>query len=172
MPDIISVIIALVLVIVAAVHDLREFRIPNRLIVAGIVAGVSVIVIRAFTGEYIGNYILGTLVGLAGMIFLYIIRAVGAGDVKLFMLLGCYLEQHKLMVCIGIAMMLAGAAALVRIICSKECRQHVKEVLCYVYKMLRTGAMTDDMPLKSRAAVIRLAVPVLCSTLLCMGGVL
>ena len=52
MPDIISVIIALVLVIVAAVHDLREFRIPNRLIVAGIVAGVSVIVIRAFTGEY------------------------------------------------------------------------------------------------------------------------
>ena len=47
MPDIISVIIALVLVIVAAVHDLREFRIPNRLIVAGIVAGVSVIVIRA-----------------------------------------------------------------------------------------------------------------------------
>ena len=81
MPDIISVIIALVLVIVAAVHDLREFRIPNRLIVAGIVVGVSVIVIRAFTGEYIGNYILGTLAGLAGMTFLYIIRAVGAGDV-------------------------------------------------------------------------------------------
>ena len=88
MPDIISVIIALVLVIVAAVHDLREFRIPNRLIVAGIVAGVSVIVIRAFTGEYIGNYILGTLVGLAGMIFLYIIRAVGAGDVKLLAVIG------------------------------------------------------------------------------------
>ena len=53
MPDIISVIIALVLVIVAAVHDLREFRIPNRLIVAGIVVGVSVIVIRAFTGEFV-----------------------------------------------------------------------------------------------------------------------
>ena len=88
MPDIISVIIALVLVIVAAVHDLREFRIPNRLIVAGIVVGVSVIVIRAFTGEYIGNYILGTLVGLAGMIFLYIIRAVGAGDVKLLAVIG------------------------------------------------------------------------------------
>ncbi len=45
-------------------------------------------VIRAFTGEYIGNYILGTLVGLAGMIFLYIIRAVGAGDVKLLAVIG------------------------------------------------------------------------------------
>ena len=49
---------------------------------------MSVIVIRAFTGEYIGNYILGTLVGLAGMIFLYIIRAVGAGDVKLLAVIG------------------------------------------------------------------------------------
>lgn len=43
MPDIISVIIALVLVIVAAVHDLREFRIPNRLIVAGDVKLLAVI---------------------------------------------------------------------------------------------------------------------------------
>ena len=63
MPDIISVIIALVLVIVAAVHDLREFRIPNMLNFSGYVEGVSVIVIRAFTGEYIRNYILGTLAG-------------------------------------------------------------------------------------------------------------
>ena len=49
---------------------------------------MSVIVIRAFTGEYIGNYILGTLAGLAGMTFLYIIRAVGAGDVKLLAVIG------------------------------------------------------------------------------------
>ena len=45
MPDIISVIIALVLVIVAAVHDLREFRIPNRLIVAGIVVAVALVLL-------------------------------------------------------------------------------------------------------------------------------
>lgn len=88
MPDIISVVIALVLVIVAAVQDLKAFRIPNRLIMAGIVAGVFMIVIKVFTGEYIGSYILGTLAGLAGMILLYIIRAVGAGDVKLFAVLG------------------------------------------------------------------------------------
>lgn len=88
MPDIISVVIALVLVIVAAVQDLKAFRIPNRLIMAGIVAGVFMIVIRVVTGGHIGSYILGTLAGLAGMIFLYIIRAVGAGDVKLFAVLG------------------------------------------------------------------------------------
>ena len=88
MPDIISVIIALVLVIVAAVHDLREFRIPNYLIIAGLIVGTGLLVIRGLTGDDIRDYILGTLAGLAGMMLLYIIRAVGAGDVKLFAVLG------------------------------------------------------------------------------------
>ena len=144
------------ILIVAAFMDMWHYKIPNWCIAPGMAAGLF----------------LSWQQGAEVFYPFYLMGGIGAGDVKLFMLLGCYLEQHKLMVCIGIAMMLAGAAALVRIICSKECRQHVKEVLCYVYKMLRTGAMTDDMPLKSRAAVIRLAVPVLCSTLLCMGGVL
>lgn len=88
MPDIISVVIALVLIICAVIQDLRAFIISNRLIVAGMAAGVCLIVIRAFTGEHIGSYILGTLAGLAGMMFLYIFRAVGAGDVKLFAVIG------------------------------------------------------------------------------------
>lgn len=158
------------ILIVAAFMDMRHYKIPNWCIAPGMAAGL-------FLSWQQGAEVLLVVLVQTALIFavfypFYLMGGIGAGDVKLFMLLGCYLEQHKLMVCIGIAMMLAGAAALVRIICSKECRQHAKEVLRYVYKMLRTGAMTDDMPLKSRAAVIRLAVPVLCSTLLCMGGVL
>lgn len=157
------------ILIVAAFMDMRHYKIPNWCIVPGMAVGLFL------SGQQGAEVLLVVLIQTA-LIFavfypFYLMGGIGAGDVKLFMLLGCYLEQHKLMVCIGIAMMLAGAAALLRIICSKECRQHVKEVLCYLYKILRTGAMTDDMPLKSRASTIRLAVPVLCSTLLCMGGV-
>ena len=72
----------------AETKEKKGFNAALYAVVAGIVVGVSVIVIRAFTGEYIGNYILGTLAGLAGMIFLYIIRAVGAGDVKLLAVIG------------------------------------------------------------------------------------
>lgn len=158
------------ILIVAAFMDMRHYKIPNWCIAPGMAVGL-------FLSWQQGMEVLLVVLIQTALIFavfypFYLTGGIGAGDVKLFMLLGCYLEQHKLMVCIGIAMMLAGAAALVRIICSKECRQHVKEVLCYFYKILRTGAMTDDMPLKSRASTIRLAVPVLCSTLLCMGGVL
>ena len=157
------------ILIVAAFMDMRHYKIPNWCIVPGMAVGL-------FLSWQQGMEVLLVVLIQTALIFavfypFYLTGGIGAGDVKLFMLLGCYLEQHELMVCIGIAMMLAGAAALLRIICSKECRQHVKEVLCYLYKILRTGAMTDDMPLKSRASTIRLAVPVLCSTLLCMGGV-
>lgn len=157
------------ILIVAAFMDMRHYKIPNWCIAPGMAVGL-------FLSWQQGMEVLLVVLIQTALIFavfypFYLTGGIGAGDVKLFMLLGCYLEQHELMVCIGIAMMLAGAAALLRIICSKECRQHVKEVLCYLYKILRTGAMTDDMPLKSRASTIRLAVPVLCSTLLCMGGV-
>lgn len=157
------------ILIVAAFMDMRHYKIPNWCIAPGMAVGL-------FLSWQQGMEVLLVVLIQTALIFavfypFYLMGGIGAGDVKLFMLLGCYLEQHKLMVCIGIAMMLAGAAALARIICSKECRQHVKEVLRYFYKILRTGAMTDDMPLKSRASTIRLAVPVLCSTLLCMGGV-
>lgn len=158
------------ILIVAAFMDMRHYKIPNWCIAPGMAAGLFLSWQQG--AEALLVVLIQTVLIFAVFYPFYLMGGIGAGDVKLFMLLGCYLEQHKLMVCIGIAMMLAGAASLVRIICSKECRQHVKEVLCYVYKILRTGAMTDDMPLKSRASTIRLAVPVLCSTLLCMGGVL
>ena len=66
----------------------KSFQIPNYLIIAGLIVGTGLLVIRGLTGDDIRDYILGTLAGLAGMMLLYIIRAVGAGDVKLFAVLG------------------------------------------------------------------------------------
>ena len=78
MPDIISVIIALVFIIWSVREDVKAFRIPNYLIIAGLNVGTGLLVIRGLTGDDIRDYILGTLAGLAGMMLLYIIRAVGA----------------------------------------------------------------------------------------------
>ena len=93
MTDIISAGIALILIGWAVSEDVKAFRIPNRLIVTGCIAGVIILVIRGFAGEHIGTYIVGTLAGLSGMLVLYIIKAVGAGDVKLFTVLGLLLGK-------------------------------------------------------------------------------
>ena len=88
MPYDISVVIALVFIIWSVREDVKSFRITNYLIIAGLIVGTGLLVIRGLAGDNIRDYILGTLAGLAGMMLLYIIRAVGAGDVKLFAVLG------------------------------------------------------------------------------------
>lgn len=88
MPYVISVVIALIFIIWSVREDVKAFRIPNYLIITGLIVGTGILVIRGLTGENIRDYILGTLAGLAGMMLLYIIMAVGAGDVKLFAVIG------------------------------------------------------------------------------------
>lgn len=87
-PYAISVVVALVFIIWSVKEDVKAFRIPNYLIITGLIVGTFILVIRGLTGGVIRDYILGSLAGLAGMMVLYIIRAVGAGDVKLFAVLG------------------------------------------------------------------------------------
>ena len=93
MTDIISAVIALVLIIWAVTEDVKGFRIPNYLIVTGMITGVIMFCIRYVTRQHIEDYLLGTLAGLSGMLILYAVRAVGAGDVKLFAVLGLLLGK-------------------------------------------------------------------------------
>ena len=96
----------------------------------------------------------------------YLLGGMGAGDVKLFMLLGSYLEKEQLFACIMAAMLLAGAGCVIKILFSKQCRKHLKDMFFYIRKIIMTGVVTDNMPVAGKAATIRLAVPVLCSVLL------
>ncbi len=70
------------LVLIAAYFDIRSFRIPNRLIVSGILLGV---LYRGLSpGEHLVFYY---LLSMAGMFFVlipfYKFHAIGGGDVKL-----------------------------------------------------------------------------------------
>ena len=74
MTDIISAVIALVLIIRAVTEDVKGFRIPNYLIVTGMITGVIMLCIRCVTRQHIEDYLLGTLAGLSGMLILYAVR--------------------------------------------------------------------------------------------------
>lgn len=122
MTDIISVVIALILAAVAAVQDLKTFRISNRLIVIGVLTGICTIIMRVFTGGHIGSYILGTLAGLAGMMLLYIMKAVGAGDVKLFAVLGLFIGL-ELVVQLMIVSLITGLLTGIVELCLKKTKE-------------------------------------------------
>lgn len=122
MTDVISAGIALILIVWAVSEDVKAFRIPNRLIIAGYIAGVIMLVIRGFSGEHIGNYLTGTMVGLSEMLIFYIIKAVGAGDVKLFAVLGLLLGKTLITQLLIVSLVTGGITGVVELCIKKTGR--------------------------------------------------
>lgn len=78
------------LLLTAAIYDLKSRRIPNRLVGAGLAAGL---LLQALHPDGLGLAVAGggALVGLAAFLPLYLLRAMAAGDVKLMAMAGAFL---------------------------------------------------------------------------------
>jgi prepilin peptidase CpaA len=80
----------LMLIVAAAWMDVLTRRIPNALVIPGAVLGLAVAALAAgFTGAL--SALGGLATGLALMLPLYFLRAMGAGDVKLMAMVGAWL---------------------------------------------------------------------------------
>lgn len=82
-----------VITLVAAVTDIRSRRIPNWLVVAGVAAGF---VLNIALGGWAGLKAAALGFGLALLIYvpLFLLRAMGGGDVKLMAAVGCLAGPH------------------------------------------------------------------------------
>lgn len=89
-----SLLVLGALVLTAVVCDLRSRRIPNALVASGIALGL-LFSAAAHAGDglasSVGGALLGGLAGLALLMPLYVLRVLGAGDVKLLAMVGVWL---------------------------------------------------------------------------------
>ncbi len=105
-------IMLLLLVSVAAVFDVRSRRIPNWLVLTGLVLGVALnTILSGWSGT---KSSLGGA-GLAFLIYfpLYLLRAMGAGDVKLMTAIGSMVGAANWFGIFIITLLLGGAMAVV-----------------------------------------------------------
>ncbi|CAG9220613.1 Peptidase A24 [Paraburkholderia caribensis] len=112
----------LALVVIAAIYDLHARRIPNWLVVIGLGAGL--VVQCALHGAIDGMLLWagGTLTGGAVLLPGYLLRMMGAGDVKLMAAVGCFCGasgafEAALMVC-----MVGGVWALAEMLRHRQMR--------------------------------------------------
>lgn len=106
--------LAVLVVVVAAATwvDIREHRIPNRLVAIGLLIAVIYHTMSPF-GHGASFAIAGMAVGVSSLIPLYIMRTMGAGDVKLMGMVGAYLGTAAVISAVLATLIAGGILALI-----------------------------------------------------------
>jgi prepilin peptidase CpaA len=151
----ISVAVILVaLVLTAAIWDLRLRRIPNWLSLAGIICGIA---LNSFLYGLAGlKQSLGGMALAFGVYFLlYLMRAMGAGDVKLMAAVGAFVGPNNWFLIFLITAVLGGAIALVVLAWRKRLRKTFDNVSFIVLEMMHFRAPymgREELSVKSQKA--------------------
>lgn len=116
-----AITVLVLLLLVAVATDVRSHRIPNVLILTGLVAGVALqcIPYRADTllsaaspDAALSAALLGIAVGFVCPLPLYLLRAMGAGDVKLLMVVGAFVGPAQAFGALVFSFVIGGVIAL------------------------------------------------------------
>ena len=105
-------IVLLLMVAVAAVYDIRFRRIPNWLVLTGLVLGLG---LNTFWFQWRGARASLMGIGLAFLIYfpLYLLRGMGAGDVKLMAAIGAIVGAANWFGIFIVSSLLGGVVAIV-----------------------------------------------------------
>ncbi|MNJ45617.1 Type IV leader peptidase family protein [compost metagenome] len=108
-----------ILLIAAFITDIRTMKIPNVITVTGLAAGI---VFHTITNGGSGFLfaVKGAAVGFGLMIILYVVRAVGGGDVKLFAGIGAWVGVSLTLFMLMYSILTAGCIGILILICRRE----------------------------------------------------
>jgi prepilin peptidase CpaA len=106
----------LALMMWAAIVDLRERRIPNWLTFGLILAGLARTALAPWPMQELANAALGMLAGAAIPLVLFILGALGGGDVKLMAAIGVWLGAREAIVIFVIECLVGAVLVLIQAI--------------------------------------------------------
>lgn len=135
-----------VMVVIAAVTDIGSRRIPNVLVAGGLVIALILQVFLPVGGSW-QAWLFGALTGLLMFLPFYILRGMGAGDVKLMAAVGSF-AGPSLALKIGIATFIIGGIwSLVVIIAKGKLRETGGALRALMLPVLmRTGGVPSVLP--------------------------
>lgn len=157
------------IVLAAVCGDLRSGRIPNRLIVAGLLVGMICQIVQhrvAGLVLFLGGSQLPVL--LLGVLFYF--RMIGAGDVKLFCVVGGFLGAPGLLRCMALAGIF-GAIWSAGILWKRHLwTERIGYFVQYVSGYAKNRHWKSYLDGVDEAGKIPLSLPILASVLCYVGG--
>ena len=131
-------VLLLVVVAMAAVFDLRTRRIPNWLNLAGIITGFG---INALAGRHgIASAAAGLLFSLLIYVPLYLVRGMGAGDVKLMAAVGAIAGPVNWIGIFLLTALVGGFASVVLILAKRRWRQTLSNLYLIITELVHRRA--------------------------------
>jgi len=146
-----ALMILSVLLLLATREDIRSHRIPNRLVLAGVVLGLA---LNGLLPGGLGwlSALKGLALGLAVLLPIYLLRAIGAGDVKLMGMVGAFLGAGDLIGALIATLVVGGVIALIAALWSRQFLNlllNLREMLFGGLLRMSAGRppLMNDMPL-------------------------
>lgn len=165
----------LLLLFLAALADLKTDRIPNGFIVFGIIIGISG---SLWLDSDIRQTAVSMLLAFLLLYPLFKIGALGAGDVKVFMMIGSFVEVKELLMILIFSFVIGALCSLLKLLSEHNGRERMQYFLSYISEVVRTrqwkiyGEHTVQDYERYRRNKIHFSIPILFSVALQIGGVI
>lgn len=164
-------VILCLFLLLACLYDYRKRRIPNGLVAATWLTGMgSTIHEQGMWGG--GFFLLRMGIVLFLLYPLFRIGVLGAGDVKLLGVCAGYFPFRKIWIFLFCSLLIAAMISLVKMIKGRNIRERFVYLGKYIAGVCREGRwyLYIENEKEKVAASVCLAGPMLCSALMCLGG--
>lgn len=154
----------------AAVWDIRKGKVPNILIAVGV--GIACWFQLAESGmPGFWRFLGGSTLPLLLLAVLFYFRMLGAGDIKLFCVIGGFLGVKKLLSCMAVSFLMGAVISLILLIRRRILRERLLYFFAYIGSFYRTGKCVPYRDGMEKRAEFCFTIPVFLSVLLYIGGV-
>lgn len=163
----------LLLLLLSALADLKTDRIPNGFILLGIACGILGSIL---SGRGLSGILASVVLAFLLMYPLYMTGALGAGDVKLFILIGSFQNTEEMMAVLAGSFVIGAGFSLVKLAVEQNGRERLYYLASYLQDVRLTGHwkiyggdLKQDYHTYCKNK-IHFAVPILFSTVCRIGG--
>lgn len=130
----VKIILLLIMIGAGVWYDLHSYRIPNEVILIGFGAGL---IYRCWEGD-VAKGAIGLLLPILLLYPLFYIHALGAGDIKLFAVIGMFLGYPDIFYFIISAFFFGAGLSVIQIVRYGNLKSRMYYFICYISNYLRT----------------------------------
>ncbi len=164
-----STLILFILLLVATIQDVFTGKVSNKIILTGVLSGITLNCIES--GEKgVVLAILGMIVPVAILFWLFLIKGLGAGDIKLFAVMGSFLGAKLILILIVISLCIGAVLGITKMVANGHIFTCVRSALYYVTDSIREQTLSPCI--RTKTNTIHFTIPILISFLIYMGVIM